>query len=219
MCSSLPLSSLLGNNKERGNQVTRQQLTAVRITASCDLRFLYSLKETEYSSRKNACLGRGEERDNCFCIRVFLLSLFPTSQPQPSGCRLHLLLWHIYLSSIKVFQNGTGVSLEVQRLTWALELRESMPDSQCPDPGFPKIHHLDKAPILHVSSCSWCSPFLSPQSQLPFTHFTKIRQNEKVILLTHWVSHRGRQISKTAPNISNPWCTHTFSQLFYQILI
>lgn len=92
VCSSLPLSSLLGNNKERGNQVTRQQLTAVRITASCDLRFLYSLKETEYSSRKNACLGRGEERDNCFCIRVFLLSLFPTSQPQPSGCRLHLLL-------------------------------------------------------------------------------------------------------------------------------
>lgn len=66
---------------------------------------LFPREETEYSSRKKkkkACLGLGEESGNCFRIRVFLLSLFVPSQAQPSGCQLHLLLWWIYLPSIKV---------------------------------------------------------------------------------------------------------------------
>lgn len=85
-------SPLLGNKQGEGNLVTRQ-LYSCKDDTSCDFRFLHSLeRKWNILAGKKACLGTEEESGNCFHIRVFLLSLFPPFQFQPSGHQLHLLL-------------------------------------------------------------------------------------------------------------------------------
>lgn len=87
----------------RGESGYQATVTAVRITASCDFRFLYFLRRQQnILLERKACLGTVEESGNCFRIRVFLLSLFRPSKPLPPGCQLYLLLRRIYLPSIKV---------------------------------------------------------------------------------------------------------------------
>lgn len=132
---------------------------------------LFPREETKYSSRKKACLGTGEKSGNCSPIGVFLLSLFPSSQPLPSGCQLRLLLWQSICQASRCLcghrcsslHNGTGVLLGYKDLCGHGELNESMPDPQRSYPCFPKMHCLDQAPVLKVSSYSWCSPSPSPQ--------------------------------------------------------
>ena len=61
---------------------------------------LFPREETEYTSRKKACLETREEVAIAFASGSSCHCFNPCSPT--SGCQLHLLLWHICLPSIKV---------------------------------------------------------------------------------------------------------------------
>lgn len=156
------------------------------MTASCDFRFLYSLGRKQNILPKKKKTVWGQEKKVAIVFASGFSSLFEPSLT-PLLAAGSICCFNIYLPSIKgslwsdatVFRMYQVYSWRYEDLCEHRELQESVPNSQLPNTCFLTIHHVDRAPLHQTTSCLWCYPFPSPQSQLLAAHLTKIRQNLK----------------------------------------
>ena len=119
----LPFSPLLGNKQGEGESGYKATVTAVRMTASCDFRFLYSLERKQNILPEKKPVWRQEKKWQLLLHQGLLVTVSTLAAPPLAASSICCFDISVCQASrclcdhrCNRFQNVTGVSLEVPRL-------------------------------------------------------------------------------------------------------